>query len=697
MNKIIILFIFQLCVFHICMSQHHEHEGIPCGTDEMHQHLFENYPQYNDGIIRATERLKTFTENYKQQPNNRDGNPYIIPVVFHVIHNYGPENISDAQIFDAVEQVNIQMRKRNADTSEIVDAFKSIAADTEIEIRLAQIDPDGNCTNGITRSVSGTTMIGDHSVKDVIQWPPDKYLNIYVCNQAASLAGHALLPGAADTIPQWDGIVMQHSYVGTIGTSQPFRRTVVTHEIGHYLNLQHIWGGNNVPNFFYLPVAQASNCDHDDEVEDTPLTIGWQSCNLNGTSCGSLDNVQNYMDYAYCALMFTEGQKERMHACLNSPVANRNNLWTPENLAATGTDGQPGVLCQARIFADKQVVCVGETVTFSDISYNGITTRNWTISGGNITSSSDSTFQTSFSETGFYSVTLEVSDGTDNLSVTLEDYIQVIPDKGFLPGFPETFEYAPSFEERWIVENLDNINNWEITDLGYESNHSLMIDNFDLVTGSGFGFYSVPMDVSDLSEFLLTFDVAYARKSNNSSDILRIEVSTDCGETWSVRRNLSSSALSSVDQFEENEPFFPSSEADWKKIEVSTIGSNFLTDNLMIRFYFQSGGGNNLFIDNILMGHPNELNVNSSISLDNLKFYPNPANELLRIEGLNELDKASYLTIFDVTGRKVQQLNLSKESQQIEISLSNIEQGIYNVVLTTEKGNNYASKILIQR
>jgi hypothetical protein len=218
-----ILLLFSLLFAFFSFTQ--ESERFPCGTDEMHQHLFDQYPQYNDGIIRANNRLEDFTTEFIQNNiNQKNGNPYIIPVVFHVIHDYGDGNIEDSQIYDALEQVYLQFRKLNEDTTDIVQDFKNIAVDAEIEIRLAQLDPNGNCTNGITRTVSDLTNIGDHQVKSLIQWPPDQYLNVYVCNQAAGLAGHALLPAAAaaDTIPEWDGIVMQHSYIGTVGTSSFF-------------------------------------------------------------------------------------------------------------------------------------------------------------------------------------------------------------------------------------------------------------------------------------------------------------------------------------------------------------------------------------------------------------------------------------------------------------------------------------------
>ena len=118
-----------------------------------------------------------------------------------------------------------------------------------------------------------------------------------------------------------------------------------------------------------LPLGQfkqpgdPENCDMDDNVDDTPLTSGWTTCNLDGETCGSLDNVQNYMDYSYCGRMFTEGQRLRMRAAMNSSTAQRNQLWTPANLEETGVDQDP-ILCEARFTASRQTVCVAIRFSF---------------------------------------------------------------------------------------------------------------------------------------------------------------------------------------------------------------------------------------------------------------------------------------------------------------------------------------------
>lgn len=687
MGKLLLLSSFIIFISSLLMAQDIE-KTLHCGTDEMHQQLFQDRPDLNKGIISAYNQLQDFTHNF-DSPSDRTNDPYIIPVVFHVIHNYGPENISDAQIYDAVEQVNLQLRKLNADTTDIIPNFENIATDTEIEIRIARKDPDGNCTNGITRSVSPTTMVGDHEVKSVIQWPPDQYLNIYVCNQASGLAGHAMMPAPADTIPEWDGIVMQHSYVGTIGSSDYFRRTVLTHEIGHYLNLQHIWGGNNVPDYYYLPVAQATNCNHDDDVADTPETIGWQSCSTSSESCGSLDNVQNYMDYAYCARMFTEGQKQRMHACLNSNVANRNNLWTPANLAATGTDGSYNALCAVSFDTDERVICEGETVEFVDYSYHGITDRVWDFDGGSASNTSDSMVNVTYNSPGKYDVTLTISNGVDQESVTLSDFITVLPASGTDNYLTQTFEIPSYFESTWHISSGSSPLSWNLVNYGSNSEQSLFVDNYNLSNGPQHILTSYPIDASELNELILQFDVAYAKKEAVNSDFLRIQVSTDCGETWITRGNFSSNTLESVDEPIENTAFYPTSQFEWKTLEVTSISSAYLTDNLMIRFLFQSGGGNNIFLDNIQVAHPDVLNLSNNSDAFYFNLYPNPAQTSLTIESTEQIKS---FVITNPQGKVVKNQILNSNQTKLEVPLHKLSNGMYlihvmdsNEKLTTKR------------
>ena len=218
----------------------------------------------------------------------------------------------------------------NADLSTVVAAFTNLTGDAEMEFELAKLDPNGNCTNGIDRIVTPKTYkAGDgangSNASKINMWPRDKYLNIYTVNNIASgAAGYTYLPGSVSA--SIDGIIILYNYVGSIAPSSVNTSRALGHEIGHWFNLPHVWGGTNQPG-----VA----CG-DDGVSDTPVTKGWTTCNLTSNDVcnpGTEENVQNYMDYAYCYRMFTKGQCSRMRTSAQSTIAQRNNLWTTSNLS----------------------------------------------------------------------------------------------------------------------------------------------------------------------------------------------------------------------------------------------------------------------------------------------------------------------------------------------------------------------------
>jgi hypothetical protein len=651
-----------------------------CGTDEMHQRLYMGFPGIHNKVIQNNIELEQFTANYSLNPEAKASVLYTIPVVFHIIHNYGIENISDAQILDQINVLNEDFQKLNADTSSIAPAFQSIAADCQIEFKLAKIDPLGNCTNGITRNASPETYIGDHAVKSIVHWDPSKYLNVYICADAAGLAGHALVPSAADTLPGWDGIVLAHDYCGSIGTSSPFTSTVLTHEIGHYLNLQHAWGGNNVPGFPYLPVADAGNCAFDDGVLDTPETIGWQVCNLSGTSCSSLDNVQNYMEYAYCAIMFTEGQKVRMHASLNSSIANRDNLWSTPNLLATGVNDS-SVFCKTDFTYSDNVVCAGDTIWFADASYNFVTSRMWTFSGATITTQSDSLTFAVYGTEGIYDVKLVSTDGTNSDSLIELQLITVLPSAGSNWFISEGFESALSLPNLdWYINNPDGSVGWEVNNsVGYEGSSSAYINNLGAGTGQTDDLVSYPIDASGLTDIELEFKYAYSKASSLSADNLKVYVSNNCGDSWVIRKSISTFDLATVPDTLISS-FSPANQTEWKSVSITNIAAAFFVDNLMVKFAFTSGNGNNIYIDNINLFDPNTIGTRE-FSKSDFKIYPNPSNgnaTILLPTGF----KVSKHEILNVNGQLI--YSASYGSTDDEIVIKDLNPGWYTVRISNE-------------
>ncbi|MBN9293864.1 MAG: zinc-dependent metalloprotease [Flavobacteriia bacterium] len=659
--------------------------GIPCHSDEIHFQLTQEKSHLLPVFEQKRKELNLFTEQFSLvQPK---AGPYIIPVVFHVIHMNGEENISEEQIRNSLMHLNEQFNKRNADTTDIIPAFKGIAADVQVEFRLAKLDPDGNCTNGINRIYSETSAAGDHSVKSIIHWPREKYLNIYVCKGAAGLAGHALMPPVADTIPEWDGIVMMHDYVGAIGTSQWLHRTVLTHEVGHYLNLYHIWGGNNVPDFYYLPVAQSGNCAYDDEVADTPNTIGWQTCNINGSSCGGLNNVQNFMDYSYCSSMFTEGQKLRIHAALNSPVAQRNNLWQTANLIATGVADE-GTLCFADFELKRPYACLGDTVEIFDRSYHHVQTRAWNITNATIISQQDSVVKVVFNQEGKQNIELTVSDGTSTLNVLKENIIEILPSTVSNNYIIEDFEDL-SASYRPVLLNDKNL--WKFSDYAASGSHGYWTDNYGN-EGNIYDLVLRPVNLTNVPNPAITFDRAFARLDNSEMEVLEIQVSNTCGATWtSFRSFYSSSSLKTVSPVLQNGPYIPANE-DWALTSPFAIPAAYKKAHTMIRFLYQGKGDNNLYIDNINISDKSSLNT---INPDNAFFavYPNPVQNSFTVE-LPEITTAT-LEIFDITG-KLTDIHQLENANQFLINTEKLNNGLFLIKLSAG-GKIFTGRLIIEK
>ncbi|MBN8697825.1 MAG: T9SS type A sorting domain-containing protein [Bacteroidetes bacterium] len=667
-------------------------QDLYCGADEMRINTLKANPKVAEAVIKRDIALETYTQEFTQnfyQKKMTGGMIYTIPVVFHVIHMYGNENISNAQIYDGINVLNKTFRKQSADTASIIAAFKPIHADCEIEFRLATLDPNGNCTSGINRIASPLTATGDHAVKSLIQWDPSKYLNIYVVQNAAGLAGHAVWPADADSIPAWDGIVISHDYVGSIGTSNPTRSVVLAHECGHYLNLQHIWGGNNVPNFYYYPCADPfKDCNIDDLVADTPPTIGWQSCNLSGASCGNMvDNVQNAMDYSYCNKMFTYGQKARMQACLNDTMANRNNLWQPANLIATGVASSPGTLCGVDFTANKKVVCANSNnqITFTNTSFNGnFTSVEWTFPGGTPSTSSLAGPTVTYATVGKYDVTLKVKNGVDSLQTTKTDFISVLPSTGNPYPFSEGFESLSDLNgNEWFSNSFDQDNDWQITSTtSYSGSKSVMINNFSNTQSTKDELISPIIDLTGTNNLAITFKYAFAKKDSSNTDQLQLLVSNNCNNTWTSRLNLTGTNLETAPITTNS--FTPSSLSEWKS-GYATIPNTYLNSSFRMKFIYTSKGGNNIFLDDI--------NIQAQVGIEDidpvigLSIFPNPGNEQVNV--LFELNQQKKITIniYNILGELIESTtgSYSAGEQKISLSTRNYPNGYYTLNLSCDK------------
>jgi hypothetical protein len=302
----------------------------------MNKKYFAENPGVYSDYLKTEPRLEALDqEAYNNQyKKNGSGPVYTFPVVFHIIHENGPENISDAQVKDALRILNEDFRKLNADFANTVASFKPIAADVEFQFCLATKDPNGNPTTGIDRIVSSTTNnAGDNARLN--PWNTNNYLNIWIVKSVGTSGSSGYTYYPTNTIGKsTDGVMLKHNFCGSIGTvTNPRYQHNITHEVGHYFDLRHIFEGGST-----------STCG-DDGITDTPKSkMHDYTCPTNDQSCvsGQAQNMNNYMDYSFCYTMFTEGQKTRMRNSLVN-FNSRKNQWTTANLVATGCNTTVGL------------------------------------------------------------------------------------------------------------------------------------------------------------------------------------------------------------------------------------------------------------------------------------------------------------------------------------------------------------------
>ncbi len=666
-SLVLVLFLWESA-----FSQNDHNHVHPCNTVKKTNELYDKHPE----IKVEADRLDMLSES--ESENTRSGNIIQIPIVYHIIHSFGQENISDEQIYNSVEVLNEQMRLQNPNASLINSNFIDIAADTEIEFVLARKDPQGNCTTGINRIASPLTFQGNQDMKELIQWPRNSYCNIWVCADAADAAGYTFRPSSVHNQPSYDGIVLRHDYTGSIGTSNPTRSTALTHEVGHWLNLAHVWGNTNNANV---------ECG-DDGIFDTPETTGWTSCNPNGITCGSLDNVENYMEYSFCSKMFTEGQKTRMRNALNSGVAQRNQLWTNNNLIAAGVINGD-VLCEAKIAADYETVCFGDSVYFHDQSYHGIENRLWEFPGGIPATSTEEDPVVYYTEPGLKTVILTVSDGQTSVEQTFDSYIDVLPPEGLQLPFVEGFEDGINeFEQEWDVINFDETFGWELTDnTSANGNSAIWINNRFNDEGQLDEIVSRPIDISDFEEVAVSFQYAYAERNTDNNERLRMYVSRDCGQIWSLRKSIQGNSFPTADNTT-NVNWFPNDD-EWEQVITTNILETYYVSNLLVKFRFESDGGNNVFLDDINIFDTNVGIVSIADEEYQFKVYPNPSRGFFNISfELENIEDISW-QLKDLSGKLIANGTYSNPEMgqnKFQIESSSWSSGIYLFELYTEKG-----------
>ncbi len=665
-----------------------------CGTDEYYQEKLKENPK-----LKQIEKRVNRLAKQKNISRKRPGKTTIIPVVFHVIYNDPESNVPKDKIMENLKTLNEDFQKRNSDTSQIRQVFKDRSADFGIEFRLAKADPNGKCTNGINRVKSDLTDNAGDNVKDLVQWDPDSYLNIWTVDNIArgNVSGYANFPWFSEDD---DGIVLLNRNL------EEGDRTL-THEVGHYLGLYHPFQGG----------CSSGN----DQVDDTPPT---ESRNGRGVGCNGVDNCiykqnpagkdypdmrENYMDYTpdRCQVMFTKGQKSRAEFFL-PPSNNRNartELVSKQNLIETGVKNESEKPAIGSLVAEKRYIYPCEKV---EVSYNldcsggqlksGTPTDvKWEFPNGNPSTIKKKNPEVSFDQPGTYKANLILSNSQGRDSIVKQDFIKVFgPDKViknfYYQGFEKDSYAANGF--KIIPNNLGN--GWERTKkVASLGDAALFLNNHSFDGGQVARFRLPKMNLSNISNPVLKFDLSYAKKNSSSVDILRIETSTSCGDFWAIQERFVS-ALDMPTSDPTTSSFFPKNKDDWGTFSLSLPKKQ----NLMVRFEWDAKTpGNNAFIDNIRMnynlGRKEDKAGNQKAKI---RVFPNPAKgKRVHIETRSQTIQTD-LRVLDVTGRQLsvkENMTLGKGgSTTLSREALNInEKGVYYLQFST--GNRTITKKMV--
>ncbi len=599
-----------------------------CGT--MH-HLHELEAQ-DPGLTDRMQRVERETQQWINQSNTaqRGAAVVTIPVVVHVVYNTSAQNISDAQINSQINILNQDFRKLNADVSLLPSVFSALAADCEIQFCLAQRDPQGLATNGIVRrSTTTTSFSSNNAIKSSTSggsspWPSNAYLNIWVGNLSGGLLGYAQFPGGAAST---DGVVVNYTAFGNTGTAAaPFNKgRTATHEVGHWLNLRHIWGD--------------ATCG-DDFVGDTPTqqTANYGCPAFPRVTCNNGPNGDlhmNYMDYTddACMYMFTTGQKTRMLASLNTTRASL--------LTSQGCVPPVAAACSS---------ATGLTVT-------GITTTTATLNWAAVSGATSynvrykavsATAWTTISSTSLSLALTGLTSGT-----TYEFQVQVVCSAG-TGNFSASTNWTTTAVSCNDVYESNNTRNAAKTiavntDIFAKIGTSSDKDWFRFSTVSGSTNLKVVLDQ-------LPADYDIRLYNSSGSTLATSALSGTSAET--IIRNTTAAATYFVQ-------IYPYSTASINtnlcyRLRINTSGTAFRGDAPV---EFTEGNEN-----------PDKINP-----LEDVLVYPNPASDLLNINFFNPEDGIVSAEVIDMLGKTVMNttINAGEGFNRAEMNISSVMNGIY--------------------
>ncbi len=714
-----------------------------CGTDENLAKQIQDQPATKLAKEKFEADLKTLMQNYN--PNDfkvpagskKSGAKYIIPVVVHIFHANGSENISEIQVQNEINFLNKSFRNLNADSTYRRKAwfvspsgdsayydFKGLAADAEIEFRLAKKDPQGNCTNGIVRVYTPLTNKGNDELKKTSVWDTKRYFNMWVVKQinkgnTIGIAGYAQFPfgfgGGAST----DGVMLMSTYFGV-------NDATATHESGHWLGLYHP----------FQIATDSCGLDGDGVMDTPPTYFNPTSTEPLRNKCGDKkyntcsndkpdfpDMQENYMDYfdGTCASnMFTLEQKARMHTVLENF---RVTLWQPENLAFTGVDGTGPATCPpiAAFNSQSPLACAGNKVQFLDYSYGAtITTYEWTFDGGTPSTFTGKTPPLiQYDNPGLFDVTLKVTGPTGTNTITFNKYVKVLPATSDMAQgyYTADWWYQNNYEQKgWTFAYENDANKFQRFAISYNQNASMRYsqDPFNQLNsvGSISSLISPTFNFAGITNGYFSFNYAMAQATlsatvggGRTQEEIKVYTSVDCGKTWILREtvsdatNISTIGTGNSAVLASTIDFVPADQSKWKTV---TISGAKMPNSASARFKidFKYAGGNNFYLDNVHLGLTTGLSQIALADAIQFKAQPNPFNVSTSLTYNLVNSEMVEVKLFDIMGKEIGTVfsgiqNAGAQNLLVEKNAFNLKAGIYLVNL--KMGNSSLThKIIVE-
>lgn len=706
----------------------HKHSGKirPCATDEAMELYFKKNPEARVQYELAQKAMGAWESdeatNKVTNPNsvfaNSPSTMDTIPVVIHILHEGGSENISNQVVYDVINGLNSDFQKLDPDTATIDPFFQSRATACNLRFVLATKDPLGNCTNGIIRHYDANTVWDQNSATPAYtgttagKWNPTKYMNIYFVKSitdgggggGGTIVGYTYRPGTWGSGNANDCIIYNSSFLDI--PTQEYRS--LSHEVGHWLNLAHTFGSTNQPGVScgddFLGTISGT------PVDDTPKTLGFFSTcpaqTPNSCDVSNYANVENIMDYSSCPKMFTLGQVKRMRYTLTLTTSGRSTLVSSTNKINTGVRVQQVCMPVADFGADKRYACTGSNVTFGDSTQNAlITSWNWDFPGGSPSTSTLANPVVTYASPGVYPVTYTATNSAGSNTVTKAGYMTVYNSTAAnQTSLVESFESITVPNADWAVDNTNGGPGWAQTSTAaLTGTQSMMINNFTNTGGSVETFYTPSYNIAAINAaspgLTFTFKLAHQRKTTTASDRLQVYSSTNCGQTWTQRYNKAGSALANVTGA--NTSSFVPNSSQWRT-ETVAISALMAQTNVMFKFVFTSDANaacNNIYIDDINMSNNGVGIIENLENQLNYVVFPNPNNGNMHVSFDLDGKHNVKLELVDLLGKTLEtSVNSALSAGTYDYSFGanqKLASGVYFAKLTID-GNSIIRKVIVE-